>query len=283
MQPLTPGNPLVQASPVTSVGSAGTVLPGDAFVGRPRQRSRGLAHTLVEDLTVKIRDGALRPGDKLPTESEIMQAFGVSRTVVREALSKLQAAGLVETHHGVGTFVLQPRAGGMFRLEPGDVATSVDVLAVLEFRISLETESAGLAATRRTDEQLLAMREALDEFQTNMAQAGNTVPADFRFHLQIAQATGNPYFADIMAHLGTAIIPRTRINAIRKHEQGGEYLSRVNREHEEIYAAIARQDPDSARAAMRIHLTNSRERLRIAQEAAKSGAEGAQAESPAPL
>ncbi len=283
MQPLTPGNPLVQPSPATSVGGEGVTLPGDAFMGRPRRRGRGLAHTLVEDLTGKIRDGALRPGDKLPTESEIMQAFGVSRTVVREALSKLQAAGLVETHHGVGTFVLQPRAGGMFRLEPGDVATSVDVLAVLEFRISLETESAGLAATRRTGEQLLAMREALDEFQTNMVQSGNTVPADFRFHLQIAQATGNPYCADIMAHLGTAIIPRTRINAIRKHEQGGEYLSRVNREHEEIYAAIARQDPDSARAAMRIHLTNSRERLRIAQEAAKSGAEGVQAEGPAPL
>ena len=124
---------------------------------------------------MKIRDGALRPGDKLPTESEIMQAFGVSRTVVREALSKLQAAGLVETHHGIGTFVLQPRAGGMFRLEPGDVATSVDVLAVLELRISLETESAGLAASRRTEEQLLTMRQALDDFERNMAEAGDTV------------------------------------------------------------------------------------------------------------
>ena len=73
-----------------------------------------------------------------------------------------------------------------------------------------------------------------------------------------------------MSHLGTTIIPRTRISAIRNHDRGGEYLSRVNREHEEIYAAIARRDPESARAAMRIHLTNSRERLRVAQEAAKS-------------
>ena len=92
---------------------------------------------------------------------------------------------------------------------------------------------------------------------------------DFRFHLQIAQSTGNPYFADIMSHLGTTIIPRTRISAIRNFERGGAYLSRVNREHEEIYAAIARRDPESARAAMRIHLTNSRERLRVAQEAAQ--------------
>jgi DNA-binding FadR family transcriptional regulator len=247
------------------------------FTGSPRRRGRGLAHGLVDDLGEKIRSQQLKPGDKLPTESAIMQAYGVSRTVVREALSKLQAGGLVETHHGIGTFVLQPKAAGMFRLDPSDIATSVDVLAVLELRISLETESAGLAATRRTDGQLAAMREALDDFERNMAVAGDTVAPDFRFHLQIAQATGNPYFADIMSHLGTTIIPRTRITAIRNHDRRGEYLSRVNREHEEIYAAIARRDPESARAAMRVHLTNSRERLRIAQEAARSAAAGAAA------
>ncbi|RZI77489.1 MAG: FadR family transcriptional regulator [Variovorax sp.] len=254
----------------SSVDAADSGVAG--YVARPRQRGRGLAHNLVDDFGARIRDGALRPGDKLPTESEIMQAFGVSRTVVREALSKLQAGGLVETHHGVGTFVLQPRAsgvGGVFRLDPGEIATSVDVLAVLELRISLETESAGLAAARRTEAQLLAMRAALDDFERNVGVAGDTVAPDFRFHLEIAQATGNPYFAEIMSHLGTTIIPRTRISAIRNLDRGGAYLSRVNREHEEIYAAIARRDAESARAAMRIHLTNSRERLRMAQEAAQ--------------
>jgi len=254
----TAGNPSISEAPAEA-----------AFVGRPRQRARGLAHGLVEDLGEKIRNQSLRPGDKLPTESAIMQAYGVSRTVVREALSKLQAGGLVETLHGVGTFVLQPRTGGVFRLDPGEIAASVDVLAVLELRISLETESAGLAASRRTDEQLVAMRQALDDFEHNVVVAGDTVGPDFRFHLQIAESTGNPYFADIMRHLGTTLIPRTRISAIRTHEGGAPYLSRVNREHEEIYAAIARRDPESARAAMRIHLTNSRERLRMAQEAAQ--------------
>lgn len=238
----------------------------------PRRRGRGLAHGLVDDLSEKIRSQQLRTGDKLPTESAIMQAYGVSRTVVREALSKLQASGLVETHHGVGTFVLPPRAAGMFRLEGSDIATTVDVLAVLELRISLETESAGLAALRRTEEQLRGLREALDAFEANVVAGGDTVQHDFSFHLQIAQATGNPYFADIMGHLGTTLIPRTRVSAIRNHDRRGEYLVRVNREHEEIYAAIARRDPDSARAAMRIHLTNSRERLRLAQEAAQRSA-----------
>lgn len=240
-----------------------------------RQRGRSLAHGLVDDLSEKIRGQQLRAGDKLPTESAIMQAYGVSRTVVREALSRLQAAGLVETHHGVGTFVLPPRAAGMFRLEGSDIATTADVLAVLELRISLESESAGLAAVRRTEEQLRGLREALDAFEADVAGGGDTVRHDFGFHLQIAQATGNPYFADIMGHLGTSLIPRTRVSAIRNHDRRGEYLVRVNREHEEIYAAIARRDPDSARAAMRIHLTNSRERLRLARQAAQDAAQHA--------
>jgi len=237
----------------------------------PVRRVRGLANVLVESVSGQIRDRLLKPGDKLPTESELMRAHDVSRTVVREALSKMQAAGLVETRHGIGTFVLQPRASGVFRLDPSELAASVDVLAVLELRISLETESAGLAAQRRTDEQLRAMRDALDDFARNVAEQGDTVAHDFRFHLHIATATGNPYFADIMNHLGTMLIPRTRITAIGKTDPGNAYLHRVNREHEEIYMAIARQDPESARAAMRIHLTNSRERLRAAQEAARSG------------
>lgn len=239
----------------------------------PRKRGRNLAHGLVEGIQAQISQHLLKAGDKLPTESEIMKTYGVSRTVVREALSRLQAGGLVETHHGIGTFVLDRPAGG-FGIEPGDIATAVDVMAVLELRISLETESAGLAAQRRTDGQLAEMRAALDAFEANMGGEGDAVSPDFRFHLAIAHATGNRYFADIMSHLGASVIPRTRINSSRvAQEDLPNYLRRVNREHEEIYSAIERGDAESARAAMRIHLTNSRERLRRAQEAAQAAAQ----------
>jgi DNA-binding FadR family transcriptional regulator len=235
-------------------------------------RRRGLAHGLVEQLAGEIRDGRWRPGDKLPTESEFMHAYGVSRTVVREALSKLQAGGVVETRHGIGTFVLAPQASPGFGIDPAELATAVDVLAVLELRISLETESAGLAAQRRSDEQLAEIRSALDALD-NAATQGDAVAPDLRFHLAIARATGNRYFADIMAHLGATLIPRARINSPRiAMEELPQYLRRVNREHDEIYQAIARRDPESARAAMRLHLTNSRERLRRAQEAAGTDA-----------
>src|SRR5439155_21875452 len=129
----------------------------------PRRRLRNLASELVEGIGTRIRNRALKPGDKLPTEAEIMREWGVSRTVVREALSKLQAGGLVETRHGVGTFVLEAPAQSGFRIDPAEIETAVDVLAVLELRISLETESAGLAAMRRTMEQLAEMRKALGE------------------------------------------------------------------------------------------------------------------------
>jgi DNA-binding FadR family transcriptional regulator len=103
------------------------------------------------------------------------------------------------------------------------------------------------------------------------AHAGDAVASDFAFHLEIALSTGNRYFTDIMTHLGTSIIPRTRLNSARlAHDDQQHYMGRLSREHEEIYEAIARQDSDAARAAMRLHLTNSRERLRHAHEEAQA-------------
>src|SRR4051812_25265631 len=164
--------------------------PEVATIDVPRKRLRNLAHELVEGIGARIRDRTLKPGDKLPTEAEIMREWGVSRTVVREALSKLQAAGLVETRHGIGTFVLEPPAASGFRIDPAEIETAVDVLAVLELRISLESESAGLAAQRRTDEQLAEMRRALDELIHAEPGVSDTVSPDFRFHHLIAVATG---------------------------------------------------------------------------------------------
>jgi GntR family transcriptional repressor for pyruvate dehydrogenase complex len=142
-----------------------------------------------------------------------------------------------------------------------------DVLAILELRISLETEAAGLAASRRSDTQLQQLRAALDSFQACARNGSETVAPDVQFHLLIAQSSGNRYFHDILGHLGADIIPRARLNSAKlAQDDPALYMERVNREHEDILNAIARQDPESARAAMRTHLSNSRERLRRAQE-----------------
>ena len=125
------------------------------------RRPRNLAAGLVESMTARLRDGQMKAGDKLPTEAAIMSEFGVSRTVVREALSKLQAGGLVETRHGVGTFVVGTGETTNFRIAPEQIATAREVIAVLELRIGLETEAAGLAAARRSDENLRVMRAVM--------------------------------------------------------------------------------------------------------------------------
>ena len=112
---------------------------------RARRKHRSLAQELVAELSQQIRDGVIKRGDKLPTESAIMQAQGVSRTVVREAISRLQASGLVETRHDIGTFVLDTPSATGLRIDPATIGTLRDLLAILELRISLEVESAGLA------------------------------------------------------------------------------------------------------------------------------------------
>jgi DNA-binding FadR family transcriptional regulator len=231
-------------------------------------KRRRLAETTVAEMTVRIRNGVYRPGEKLPTEPQIMAEFGVSRTVVREAVSRLQAAGLVETKHGIGTFVLDtPPAAN---LAIGDVVTIRDVISMLEIRISLETEAAALAAMRRNDAHLTEMRRATHDFDADIEADRSSVAADFRFHLQIALATGNRYFENAFRNLGTSTIPRTRLDTTRiTPEQSPSYLRHTNFEHQAILEGIARRDPESARAAMRMHLSNSRERLRLAAEIAE--------------
>ncbi|MBN6055039.1 FadR family transcriptional regulator [Nonomuraea sp. RK-328] len=211
---------------------------------------------LVDTLTARIREGVVRPGERLPTESSLVETYGVSRTVVREAISRLQAAGLVETHHGRGTFVLARPSTARFPAGPHTDGTLEDVTGLLEFRTAFEVEAAALAARRRTDAHLADLREALDAFAGAGDHPSAAVNADYRFHLRVALATGNHRFADLVSALGPSmiVVPRDRLDP-------GDRFAGIVAEHENIYAAIARGDADAARAAARVHLSNSRARL----------------------
>ncbi|MBC3929198.1 FadR/GntR family transcriptional regulator [Undibacterium sp. CY21W] len=236
------------------------------FPNNTRRKHKSLSQSLAENITEKIRSGALKPGDKLPTESAIMELYEVSRTVVREAISHLQAGGLVQTRHGIGTFIQEPPSNPL-SLHKEAIVTVRDVLDILELRISLETEAAWLAALRRTDVQMAELSLALKDILGHVQRDTESVNADMRFHQLIAQATGNRYFVDILSDLGSTLIPRARLDsAALSDEASNSYLERVNREHEDIHDAILRKDSEAARAAMRTHLSNSRERLRLAQQ-----------------
>jgi GntR family transcriptional regulator, transcriptional repressor for pyruvate dehydrogenase complex len=276
-----------RSTPHHAVGSAAIATP-NTVLNTPPHRSRNLATALVEAIGDRIRDGRLAVGDKLPTEAEIMGAFGVSRTVVREALSKLQAGSQVRTRHGIGTFVLGKGEATPFSITPDQLATLQDVIAMLELRTGVETETAALAAQRRSPQNMHVMRQALDEFAATVEAGREAVSADVRFHLEIARATNNKHFAEVIAAMGVGMIPRARLDtaqapAVMSAERR-DFLRRVNAEHESIYNAIVAQDSEAARAAMRTHLVNSRERRRREQgpSARSASPVSARSASPAP-
>lgn len=228
-----------------------------------RSPRKTLSADLASSLIERIRSRELPPGGKLPTEQDFMQAHKVSRTVVREALSHLQAAGLVETRHGVGTFVRAQAEAPAFRVSPDQLGTLREVIDLLEFRISVETEAAALAAQRRQEDNLMELRRTLDDFNRSLEEGKDAVGADFDFHRAVARATRNHHFVDLIGSLGLGVIPRRRLNSPELMSPDRQvYLRRVNLEHESIYNAIAAQDAEAARAAMRTHLSNSRDRLR---------------------
>ncbi len=249
----------------------------------PSSPSRAVSQPqrVVDGIAERIGNGLLSPGDRVPTEPELMREFGVSRTVVREAMSRLQASGLVATRQGVGTFVLEPSQARPL-LAAASSTRIRQVLAMLELRISLESEAAHLAAQRRSNAHLAAMRAALDAFDAHRRAGASTTEDDFAFHVQIAAATGNEYFEEVLRSLGSATIPRPaqppRAHAPAPAAEAApppaptfgtplvslEHNKEVTqREHEDIYEAIRRQDANAARAAMLMHLIHSRERLRM--------------------
>jgi GntR family transcriptional repressor for pyruvate dehydrogenase complex len=230
--------------------------------------SRNLTADLAADLRTRIVDGVIQPGDKLPSENTLIGEFGVSRTVVRAALTRLQAEGLVETERGRGSFALTPPPHGD-PLAPGGrpVASMEDRLHLLEFRIGVETEAAALAARNRTDRQLKAVLNALEEFTASGDHPAHAMKSDYDFHKAIAAASGNPFYSDCLVSLGQTMIamPRTRLMTGVEH-YARDHFEQVVHEHESIYAAIAEGDEPSSSAAMRSHLANSRRRLRAGRQ-----------------
>lgn len=224
-------------------------------------RRETLTSQLVRALRTRIETGALKPGDRLPTEQDLIEAFAVSRTVVREAISNLKATGLVTTQQGVGAFVCEPPVAPL-KTAAVNLDMLHEVIHVLELRIGVEVEAAALAAQRRETHHVEDMRAAIDRMHEAIEADAGTVEPDLAFHRVIADATGNPHFGHLFSYLGALLIPRTRVETHRfAPEDRQSYLHRVNREHRTIFQAIERQDVDAACSAMRMHLSNSRDRL----------------------
>jgi GntR family transcriptional regulator, transcriptional repressor for pyruvate dehydrogenase complex len=231
-----------------------------ANAGKLTRGTRTLAWQVSEALRQAILSGDYTPGDKLPSEAQLTEIHGVSRTVVREAVAALRADHLVEARKGAGVFVLMP-AGDARPTPVIDKARLASDLEILEIRTPIEVEAAGLAAVRRSpshEEMILDRHAAV----LACIEAGSSIrAADFALHLAIADATYNPLFREFLEQRGASVIPQSKPVAEDKREADA-YRRLIYREHEAIVLAISNGDRDAARHAMQQHLEGSQIRYR---------------------
>jgi DNA-binding FadR family transcriptional regulator len=220
---------------------------------------RRLADILYGQLLEQIMTGAVAPGDKLPPEHVICKAFGVSRTVVREALTRLQADGLVKSRRGSGTVLLRaPPAASIDFFEPADFAS---YLRAFEVRTALEPPAARFAAERRTYEDLVAIKAATKAFSDAVSAGQPAEKFDIAFHRAVAVASGNDLFATLLDSLSIELEGFIAVTLGLTRLGSAERRSTVMLEHQRIADAIESGDGDSAATYMRFHLSEARRRL----------------------
>jgi DNA-binding FadR family transcriptional regulator len=228
-----------------------------------------LASRLADTLRKSIVAGQFPPGSKLPSEAQLTDAHGVSRTVVREAIAALRADRLVEARQGAGVFILDPpaMAPAPLAIDNVDYARVSSVIEFLELRTAVEVEAAGLAALRRSPAQEEAILDRHYAVQACLESGTASSEADFALHLAIADATNNSRFRDFLALVGKNVIPRAALKAEETRSEENEasqaaYFKLLNEEHSAIVMAISNGDEDGARQAMRNHLRGSQSRYR---------------------
>ncbi len=227
--------------------------PGDGARGRP-----GLADRVYHLIYSRITNGDYPANARLPSEKALADEFGVSRPVLRAALERLRAQGLVHSRQGAGSFVREVRTVplGFARVE-----TIADIQRCYEFRVCIETMAARLAAVRRDAAALDEIGTALSLMEGATDSQTHREDADFAFHLAIAKAANNQYFEASMRALREHIYVGMKLHGQSLMTDGAKALKNVFGEHSAIFAAIRDGDGDTAERLMRAHLVHSRDRL----------------------
>ena len=219
-----------------------------------------LSDRLAARLSGQLDRGELRAGDKLPSEQQLAETHGVSRTVVREAVHQLKSRGLLVSRQGSGVYVASPESNRPLAFDPS-VLESVDaVVHVVEVRRVLEGEIAALAAQRATRAQIAGLKRALAEIDRAEREGRDGVAEDLAFHRAIGEATGNPQFSRLLGFLEQYLREGMRItrgNEARRKD----FMQQVRDEHGAIVAAIAAHDPASARKRATQHILHGERRL----------------------
>ena len=202
-----------------------------------------LTESALAALAIFVRESAVQVGDRLPAERVIAQQLGISRPILREALGRWAALGVIETRNGSGSFLRRPLEQGTSYVVLSISAERHDLLRLLELRRALEVEVSGLAALRRTGEELNHLRVCYERADQVQGQGGSDPDADWAFHAALYEAAGNPYFKAIFVSLQDQF-RRIFANPLHIHE----FANRSWPIHLELLEAVEHQDQESARA-----------------------------------
>lgn len=219
-----------------------------------------LSDKVYDSLSSQIASGEWPEGTRIPTETELASAYGVSRPVVREALVRLRSEGVVGSRRGSGSVVLAGSTAQPTLRSYKAIENVADLIHAFEFRLSVECDAAAIAALRATSEKIagiIAAHEAFDS-ETTDETFGDL---DLDFHLAVARATGNEMYDTTLTMLHSQIIFGMRLTGEFRTSDGGSRVEVVRREHQAIVDAIGRHDARGAYDAMRDHLRSSRHRI----------------------
>lgn len=222
-----------------------------------------LSSSLTDRISAMLRQdilaGKYQPGTRLPPGKDLSEVFGVSITVIREALSRLKSDGLIASHQGKGVFVEGDVKARPFRLSTGEGKQS-SIAFIFELRMAIEVQAASLAAERREPSDLKAMRAALKDMEPGAVSFEKALSADIEFHLAIAEATKNPLIVSFTRFLQPHLyesIAMARANSAKS----ADTKVIAYKDHYEIYEAIRASDANRARRAIRRVLERSLYRL----------------------
>jgi DNA-binding FadR family transcriptional regulator len=216
--------------------------------------SRRLYQQVADQIRSVIEQGGFHPGSRLPPERELAQQLGVSRPSLREALIALEIEGRVEIRMSSGVYVCAPPLSGAETIALGDSPSEL-----MHARSVLEGSIVSLAAARVTRHGLERIKSCLDAMRLDMRKGLDPVDADRRFHVSIAEVTGNSVLVRMVGELFDGRHGAISSRMTRRTENTGTWQAALH-EHELIYHALESRDPQEAAAAMSSHLKAARER-----------------------
>lgn len=221
-----------------------------------------LSEEVSSDLQRRIAGGEIKPGERLPTEKALGEAFGVSRAVVREAIARLKADGLIETRQGSGAFVVEAPKTINLRFWQGAGPELDELRDIFELRAMVEGAVAELAAQRRDQDDLRTMAEHLQAMDDAMAGGSDGTEADDNFHIAMARATHNAYVGRLVEFLGRHFSDSRKLSWHgTRSELAHPHEAQI--EHRALFAAISGGNAEAARRCALEHLRGTAGRFGI--------------------